>query len=134
MSSHQECSDLRSVLLPATIVALLCTLINVALTILQRGQHMPENLTVLTRDYEGLEVGNSYINLDLAAYDASRIPPRPINNFPLVVSRINSQEPTRVYIDNTRKMSSQGLAYLEENEIVVRPSVSDSFSRLLSMF
>jgi hypothetical protein len=126
----QESAGVRSLLLPATIAALLCTVINVALTILQRAQPMPKTLTALTYDYEGLEVGNSYINLDLAAYDAPRTPPKPINNFPLVVSRINAQEPNRVYIDDTRKMSSQGLAYLEENEVVIKPLVSGPFHSL----
>ncbi|KAH6899468.1 hypothetical protein BKA70DRAFT_1437278 [Coprinopsis sp. MPI-PUGE-AT-0042] len=123
--SDRECKLGPRNLLPFAIAAaLLCTLVNVALTIPWRGQPVLQKVAALTHDYEGLEVGNSYINLDLAVYDAGRTVPKPIENFPLVVSRINAQESTRVYVDDTRKMSSLGLAYLEENEIVVDSSNS----------
>jgi len=111
-------------MLGAAIVAFLCTLVNIALAAVWHGIPLPTKHSTLTNEYEGLEVANSYINLDTAVYSVGRDLIKPIKNFPLVVSRINAQAPKDVYVDDTRDMSGMGLVYLEENEVVVKPSNS----------
>lgn len=114
----------RNLMLGAAIVAGLCTLANVGLAIVWHSVPAAVKPFSLTNDYAGLEVANSYINLDTAVYSIGRDLIKPIKNFPLVISRVNAKEPKKVLIDDTSYMSKLGLTYLEENEVVVDSSNS----------
>ncbi|KAH6914549.1 hypothetical protein BKA70DRAFT_550193 [Coprinopsis sp. MPI-PUGE-AT-0042] len=122
--SRQGQGPHRNYVLITSIVAALCTLTNIGLVVFWQNQPTPTKHTALSNGYDQLEVANSYIKLDTAIYDLLRTPPKPIKNFPLVVSRINAQDPQRVYTDTTHWLSRLGLVYPEENEVTVTSSYS----------
>jgi hypothetical protein len=119
----------RNYVLIASIVAAVCTLVNIGLVAFWQTRPASVKRTALSNDYDQLEVASSYIKLDTAIYDLLRAPPKPIKNFPLVFSRVNAQDPKRVYVDDSHWLSRLGLVYPEENEVAVTPSVSQRFPK-----
>lgn len=107
----------------AGVVACLCTFANVALLLVSHYAQQGQKPVALSSDYDNLEVVSSYVKLDTAVYDIPRVPPKPIVNYPLVISQISANEPRRVFHDLTTWMSKIGLIYPEEYEVLVKPKV-----------
>ncbi|TFK24229.1 hypothetical protein FA15DRAFT_641384 [Coprinopsis marcescibilis] len=110
----------RKTVIIASLVAFLCTLVNLGLLLVWQKVSVPPKQNVIFSEYQGLEIANSYVNLDTAIYDIPRVPPKPISNYPLVVSRVNWHEPKKVYIDSSSWMSALGLIYPEEHAVGIK--------------
>ncbi|TFK24212.1 hypothetical protein FA15DRAFT_741981 [Coprinopsis marcescibilis] len=119
MKTHPS-TDGRKTVIVASLVAFLCMLVNLGLLLVWQKFSVPPKQNVIFSEYQGLEIANSYVNLDTTVYDIPRVPPKPIANYPLVVSRVNWHEPKRVYIDSSSWMSALGLIYPEEHGISIK--------------